>query len=708
MVNSDNFYDIFMLYTPNIAYDYNHLKASVPYSINNIFIARKTYIEYNTSDKYVVTYQFKKSAKICYLNNPEKHPFYFLHLSECKQIESMCYNINKSMYLHHLEKNKLVPKSYSYDTFCFDVLEKKPSYIVKWLNKSLDATKITPHQFPVIPSILNDSHITYTVKKEDGVTYRDYIDKRTDTINERHQTGITVVMLFRNTEQYLQQAIESVFEQTYDRWFIVIVNDNSDAGPLIIDEYIDQRYKKFRERIKVINCDVWQGLCKCHRLAIEHVETDLIAVLDSDDTYEKTALADIVYTYNSSAEFNIFVYANFIFCDKDLKKYSLGFQFQPEKSYLSDRPGVACRSFRKSSYEKIRGYDDDMVNGAEDQDMFFQLEQYATPVYLNKYLYNYRRVNHSSISMMKRVSTFSLELSVIKNTFYRYGYVKFYLKVYSNKTPEERRAYIDTYQYKIYSESTIVLNGVRYIFEFNLNRTIRFMTYANMSQYEKFKTLLDPFIERYNTVDTVDTENEFEVRMVWDPICAQWMIDSDQTDTKYIDIEKCRILSCDKYFDKIYILTNNIQRYIMNYTTTFTSVEQILRNTNELSMKKIGIMTINTDTDFTERFDKSIRTIAYDWKVLVLGYEKNNVDTIDTIDNNILMTLADINDIDNTKQIFFMALDLSIVNEILNVIPDEISDGNSQSDVLFNILRFSIKKYPIKVFYSNSSLIVIK
>ena len=81
-----------------------------------------------------------------------------------------------------------------------------------------------------------------------------------------------------NSEKYLREAIDSVIDQTYTNWEIVIVNDGStDGTEEIILDYIDQgisiTYLKQENK----------GFGAARNKAIELAKGDWIAIIDHDD-----------------------------------------------------------------------------------------------------------------------------------------------------------------------------------------------------------------------------------------------------------------------------------------------------------------------------------------------------------------------------------------------------------------------------------------
>lgn len=90
---------------------------------------------------------------------------------------------------------------------------------------------------------------------------------------------VSIIMPVYNSEKYLKEAIESILNQTYTNFKLIIINDGSTDGSLdIINEYI-----KNDERIELFNNDGNKGLPYTRKRGLELADTEYIALMDSDD-----------------------------------------------------------------------------------------------------------------------------------------------------------------------------------------------------------------------------------------------------------------------------------------------------------------------------------------------------------------------------------------------------------------------------------------
>ncbi len=91
------------------------------------------------------------------------------------------------------------------------------------------------------------------------------------------QPLVSVIMSVYNGERFLQQAVDSILQQTYSNWEFIIIDDNStDLTASILSGYSD-------ERIRVLKNDQQLGLTQNLNAAVEISTGEFIARMDADD-----------------------------------------------------------------------------------------------------------------------------------------------------------------------------------------------------------------------------------------------------------------------------------------------------------------------------------------------------------------------------------------------------------------------------------------
>lgn len=99
---------------------------------------------------------------------------------------------------------------------------------------------------------------------------------------------VSVIVPVYNSEKYLQSCIESIQNQEYENFEIIIIDDGStDDGSVICD-----RCAEMDERIRVIHQDN-KGVSAARNAGIEIARGKHVVFVDSDDTIEKTHLLSL-------------------------------------------------------------------------------------------------------------------------------------------------------------------------------------------------------------------------------------------------------------------------------------------------------------------------------------------------------------------------------------------------------------------------------
>lgn len=125
---------------------------------------------------------------------------------------------------------------------------------------------------------------------------------------------ISIIIPVYNVENYIQQSVDSVLNQTYKNLEIILVDDGSkDSSGKICDEY-----KNIDTRIKVIHKKNG-GLSSARNAGIESATGKYIMFLDSDDFLENNA-CELLYNAIETTDTE-YVMGNYIYTTYDGKKW---------------------------------------------------------------------------------------------------------------------------------------------------------------------------------------------------------------------------------------------------------------------------------------------------------------------------------------------------------------------------------------------------
>ena len=141
---------------------------------------------------------------------------------------------------------------------------------------------------------------------------------------------ISIVTTCYNLEDYIEDCLVSLINQSYENLEIIVVNDCSTDNSLSIIKKIADK----DSRIKIINNDINLGAGKSRKIGIESANGDYIMLVDGDDwitsNYLKTLYdsaksndADIVTGHLKGNKYSCRLSDKWIFESEDEKLYYL-------------------------------------------------------------------------------------------------------------------------------------------------------------------------------------------------------------------------------------------------------------------------------------------------------------------------------------------------------------------------------------------------
>lgn len=210
-----------------------------------------------------------------------------------------------------------------------------------------------------------------------------------------------------NTEEYVEECLESIKNQTFGDYEVIMVDDGSTDG----SGQICNQFEKMDSRFKLIYQEN-QGPLVARLTAFFQAKGDFIIYLDSDDYWEVTLLENV---YEAIIRFN---------CDVVLFRWKyvnnhriiLGYdepRYEKEQLFNNINTIIECllsteyenslckKAIRRRCVNKLRLEDlyelKDVYFGEDMAQAFVMLYSCKNGIYLDKILYNYRK-NDKSIS----------------------------------------------------------------------------------------------------------------------------------------------------------------------------------------------------------------------------------------------------------------------------------------------------------------------
>lgn len=195
---------------------------------------------------------------------------------------------------------------------------------------------------------------------------------------------ITYLIANHNLGAYVGECLASLQQQTNPNWLAVVVDDASTDDSLTT-------IARFRDpRVRLVVNERNLGYVGTLRRLIAQASTDIVAILDADDTVSPDATQRLLDVYEANANAS-FVYSRFATYDSTLKARERvdGAAIPEGGTALHDGVVGAIRSFRRSVYARTAGLDESM-RFAEDRDLVYKLEEVTRPVFVDAVLYHYR------------------------------------------------------------------------------------------------------------------------------------------------------------------------------------------------------------------------------------------------------------------------------------------------------------------------------
>lgn len=235
---------------------------------------------------------------------------------------------------------------------------------------------------------------------------------------------VSIITPSYNSKDFIRETIESVLNQTYKNWEMLIVDDcSTDSSPEIIKKYIQKD-----SRIKYFKNEKNSGPAVSRNLGLDNSRGKYIAFLDSDDIWiDKKLQLQIEYIQKNEVDL---IHSNYKFCDKNgvaIKEIKNDIKLNYKKILKSNQIKTSFLVLNKDILKDIR------FKNMKHEDFAFFLdflrngnECFCIQEPLGKY-----RINSKSISYNKFKSalwTWNIyrkyeKFNLIKSSFYFMYYV---------------------------------------------------------------------------------------------------------------------------------------------------------------------------------------------------------------------------------------------------------------------------------------------
>lgn len=197
---------------------------------------------------------------------------------------------------------------------------------------------------------------------------------------------VTVIMSVYNDEQYVGEAVDSILEQTYQNFELLLIDDGStDGSKEILGEYATQ------EPVTLVQNDENKGLTASLNRGIDAASGKYIARQDADDRSRPTRLERQVEYLESHPDVGL-VGTDAIMIDADgssVRRRHV--PSRPSQSELLEQNHFVHGSvmLRRGLLEAVGGYDE-LFKYAQDYDLWLRLAKRTTLRNIPEPLYGFR------------------------------------------------------------------------------------------------------------------------------------------------------------------------------------------------------------------------------------------------------------------------------------------------------------------------------
>lgn len=231
----------------------------------------------------------------------------------------------------------------------------------------------------------------------------------------KNGSKVSVLMNCYNSELYIRESVQSLIDQTYKDWELIVWDDASiDSTINIIQSFNDNR-------IKIYKNDAHCGLCLGRIRAQKFLKGEYISILDSDDIYEKDKLKNQIQAFNIDPNLSLVTswYSKINENGKELKKIKFSKNLSKIKNELFGDNIFAHSSimYKRSEAEKV-GWYSDKLEYSQDYDLTIKLLQNNPFCIVENYLV---KIRDSASSMTRKLS---LQGLIIKEHLEILNYLK--------------------------------------------------------------------------------------------------------------------------------------------------------------------------------------------------------------------------------------------------------------------------------------------
>jgi glycosyltransferase involved in cell wall biosynthesis len=214
---------------------------------------------------------------------------------------------------------------------------------------------------------------------------------------------VSIVIPAYNAAKELPETIETVLQQSFQDFELLIINDGSTDET----ESIGEQYSQQDQRIKLLSQHN-QGVSSARNYGIQESVGEYIAFLDSDDLWKSSKLAAHVQHLDLYPELGLsFARVEFMKDDGCLTGQCSNLRLKNIKNEHLYQENLMCTPsnavIRRTTLEQVGGFDE-CLSGMADLELFFRICWYGWKVEgLNQVLVYYRTSTNGMSAQLRNI-----------------------------------------------------------------------------------------------------------------------------------------------------------------------------------------------------------------------------------------------------------------------------------------------------------------
>ncbi len=318
-------------------------------------------------------------------------------------------------------------------------------------------------------------------------TFKNKIHKRNIIKQLEKNYFVSIIMPTFNRKNIISRAIDSILNQYFKNFELIIVDDGSEDGT---EEFIKDRYSKFLNAKKIKYFKIaHKGVSTSRNYGLAHASGNMIAYLDSDNQWDARYL-NIMLSY-----FDVRKQSNCAYCNVNIKnqnnnhEYVLNYDYDWEKLLKSSYIDLNGFIHKKQLYHEIGGFDEDLSR-LVDWDLIIKYTENNTPLHINESLVDcFISSELNNIALTEPINENMAKI-----------HQKHWIEIYSEEY-EAIKDYFDS-EYYLYMYDDVLESGMDPLYHFltvghkeNKNPNKEFVTSYYTSKYpEVLRYHLNPLV----------------------------------------------------------------------------------------------------------------------------------------------------------------------------------------------------------------------